>query len=63
MMLGFVGDRNVAPGEQYTLRNFELTSSIYDATKAEAIEFSVTCYFGSGRAVGKYDCSKYRFLC
>ncbi|KAH6985241.1 hypothetical protein EDB80DRAFT_591255 [Ilyonectria destructans] len=49
MMLGFVGDRNVAPGEQYTLRNFELTSSIYDATKAEAIEFSVTCYFGSGR--------------
>ncbi|KAH7137815.1 hypothetical protein EDB81DRAFT_800946, partial [Dactylonectria macrodidyma] len=42
-------NRNVAPGEQYMLYNFELTSSIYDTTKAEAIEFSITYYFRGRR--------------
>lgn len=48
-VMGRVGYRNAEPIEQRGLRHFELQTSVYDPPKTAPFDFSVMCYFNSGK--------------
>jgi hypothetical protein len=48
-VMGCVGYRNAEPIERSGLRHFELQTSVYDPSKTAPFNFSVMCYFSSGK--------------
>ena len=48
-LIGSVGTRSDESLDQFKLRHFELQTSVYDTSKAKPIQFSVVCYFESGK--------------
>jgi hypothetical protein len=48
-IIGTVGYRNAEPVEQFELRHFELQTSVYDPSKTAPLDFSLICYFSSGK--------------
>ncbi|KAK1993564.1 hypothetical protein LX36DRAFT_661401 [Colletotrichum falcatum] len=45
--LGIVGERKPISDQPFCLRNFELRTSVYDASKGESVNFSIICYFAN----------------
>jgi hypothetical protein len=48
-IIGSVGYRNSEPVGHFELRHFELQTSVYDSSKTTPLDFSVICYFSSGK--------------
>jgi hypothetical protein len=49
-IIGSVGTRSSDEAlDQFELRHFELQTSVYDTLKAAPVEFSVVCFFESGK--------------
>ena len=48
-VIGSVGYRNAEPLGHFDLRHFELQTSVYDPPKTAPLDFSLICYFSSGK--------------
>jgi len=48
-VIGSVGYRNVEPVERFDLRHFELQTFVYNPSKTAPLDFSLICYFSSGK--------------
>ncbi|KAK2024525.1 hypothetical protein LX32DRAFT_675950 [Colletotrichum zoysiae] len=45
--LGIMGERKPISDQPFCLWNFELRTSVYDASKGEPVNFSIICYFAN----------------
>lgn len=48
-VMGFVGCRNAEPADAFSLRHFELQTSVYDPFNPKSAEFSIFCFFSHGK--------------
>jgi len=56
-IIGSVGTRTDRPVDGFELRHFEFQTSVYDPSNAASIQFSVVCFFESGRRWQKVQSS------
>jgi hypothetical protein len=48
-VIGSVGHRNTEPVNQFSIRHFELQTSVYDPSHPQPPEFSIYCFFPHGK--------------
>lgn len=58
---GFVGEPH-QPAQQYSLRGFELDSSVYDPATRGSQDLSVMCYYPNGKRFERYPIPRHRSM-